>query len=161
MDCGYNSAMIKNPKRAFLSASGGFALTALLCAAIALPGFSQAAKPAAPSGNQAQIAHGEYLVKGVSGCGDCHTPMNEKGEPVAGQCLEGTKLSFQPLVPFPGWAGASPKIAGLNGWSTEQAIHLLMTRVGPTGQPPRPPMPQYRMNHTDAAAVVAYLKSLK
>ena len=29
------------------------------------------------------------------------------------------------------------------------------------GQPPRPPVPQYRMNRGDAAAVVAYLKSLK
>jgi mono/diheme cytochrome c family protein len=159
--CGYNSAMMKNSKRALLTAFWAFALTALLCAAIALPGFAQAAKPAAPGGNQAQIAHGKYLVKGVSGCGDCHTPMNEKGEPAAGQWLQGTKLSFQPLVPFPAWAGVSPKIAGLNGWSRKQAIHLLMTGLGQSGHPPRPPMPQYRMNHTDAAAVVAYLKSLK
>lgn len=161
IDFGYNFAMMKNPKRALLSASWGFALTALLCAAIALPGFSQTARPAAASGNQAQIAHGEYLVRDVAGCGDCHTPMNEKGQPVAGQWLQGTKLSFQPLVPFPGWADTSPKIAGLNGWSTEQAIHLLMTGMARNGQPPRPPMPHYRMNHTDAAAAVAYLKSLK
>lgn len=136
-------------------------VAALLCAVLSLPGFSQAAKPAVQNGHDAQIAHGEYLVKDVAGCGDCHTPMNAKGQPIPGQWLQGTKLSFQPLVPFPGWADASPKIAGLNGWSTEQAVHLLMTGIAPNGQPPRPPMPQYHMNHTDAAAVVAYLKSLK
>jgi len=134
---------------------------ALLCAVVTLPGFSQSAKPASRGANQAQIAHGEYLVKGVAGCGDCHTPMNSKGQPIAGQWLDGARLDFKPIVQFPGWADASPKIAGLEGWSNEQAIHLLMTGIAPGGQRPRPPMPQYRMNHTDAAAVVAYLKSLK
>ena len=134
---------------------------ALLCAVLSLPGFSQTAKPGVQSGHHAQIAHGEYLVKGIAGCGDCHTPTNDKGQPVPGQWLQGTKLTFQPLVPFPGWADTSPKIAGLEGWNTEQAIHLLMTGMGPSGHPPRPPMPQYHMNHTDAVAVVAYLKSLK
>lgn len=135
--------------------------TVLVCVAISVPGFSQAAKHAGQSAHQAQISHGEYLVKDVAGCGDCHTPMNEKGQPLPGQWLDGTKLTFQPLVPFPGWAASSPKIAGLPGWSTEQAIHLLMTGTAPGGRRPRPPMPQYRMNHADAAAVVAYLQSLK
>ena len=153
--------MMKNPKRALLSASWGFALTALVCAALSLPGCSQTARPAAPSGNQAQIAHGEYLVKDVAGCGDCHTPMNDRGQPIAGQWMHGAKLTFRPLVPFPGWAGASPNIAGLDGWTTDQAVRLLMTGLAPGGRPPRPPMPQYHMNHTDAAAVVAYLKSLQ
>lgn len=133
----------------------------LLSLAIALPGSAQVATHAVQTANKAQIAHGEYLVKGLAGCGDCHTPMNDRGEPMPGQWLKGSKLSFGPLVPFPGWAAASPDIAGLNGWSRKNAIRLLMTGMNASGQRPRPPMPQYRMNHTDAAAVVAYLKSLK
>ena len=140
----------------------GTTAAVLLCAVLSLPGFAQTAKPAITSAHHAQIAHGEYLVKAIAGCGDCHTPTNDKGQPVPGQWLQGTKLSFGPLVPVPGWVNVSPKIAGLEGWDTEQAIHLLMTGTAPSGHhQPRPPMPQYHMNNTDAAAVVAYLKSLK
>lgn len=133
----------------------------LLCMAVALPSSAQTAGHSTRIASQAQIAHGEYLVKRVAGCGDCHTPKNDRGEPAPGQWLKGSKLSFAPLVPFPGWAAASPDIAGLNGWSTKDAIRLLMTGIDASGQRPRPPMPQYRMNRADAAAVVAYLKSLK
>jgi len=108
-----------------------------------------------------QIAHGEYLVKGVAGCSDCHTPMNEKGEPIQEKWLQGTKLFFGPTVPIPNWADTSPNIAGLEGWDHEKAIQFLMTGLAPNGQPARPPMPQYHMNRADAEAVVGYLESLK
>lgn len=110
--------------------------------------------------NAQQIARGEYLVKGVAGCGDCHTPMNEKGEPVMDQWLRGTRLFFGPLVPIPNWTDTSVNIAGLPGWDDKKAVELLMTGLAPNGQPARPPMPRYRMNKADAEAVVAYLKSL-
>lgn len=133
------------------------AVAGVLCAGAAL------LSSAAPGGNvtkQQQIARGEYLVKGLAGCGDCHTPMNEKGEPVMEKWMQGTKLSFASTVPVPNWADTSVNIAGLPGWDTQQAVKLLMTGLAPDGQPPRPPMPQYRMNKEDAEAVVAYLKSL-
>ena len=108
-----------------------------------------------------QIAHGEYLVKGIAGCGDCHTPMNEKGELIQEKWLQGTKLFFAPTVPIPNWADTSVNIAGLPGWDHQKAVQLLMTGLAPNGQPARPPMPQYHMNRADAEAVVAYLESLK
>ncbi len=40
---------------------------------------------AAGKSDSKQIAHGEYLVKAIGQCGDCHTPMNEKGEFIAGK----------------------------------------------------------------------------
>lgn len=86
--------------------------------------------------------------------------MGQNGEPDQSKWLKGAVLPFAPLHPMP-WAKASPDIAGLRGWTTEQAIHLLTTGIGKDGRRPLPPMPQYRMNHRDAAAVVAYLKSLK
>jgi hypothetical protein len=136
----------------------GVAVAAAVCFAalysIAGSGDSSAKK-------SAQIAHGEYLVKGVAGCADCHSPMNEKGEFIQDKWLQGTKLFFAPIVPMPVWADSSVNIAGLPGWDHAAAVKLLMTGLAPNGQPARPPMPQYHMNKADAEAVVAYLESLK
>jgi mono/diheme cytochrome c family protein len=113
------------------------------------------------SSKDQQIAHGEYLVKAIGQCGDCHTPMNAKGEFIPGQWLRGKKLEFAPTVPMPVWADTSPNIAGLPGWNHEKAVQFFMTGLAPNEQPARPPMPQYKMNRADAEAVVAYLESLK
>ena len=153
MDC-YGSRKKTLRKSALRTVAAG-----LSCLAMTLPGLGQTAKAA--SVDQAQVAHGEYLVKDVAGCGDCHTPRNNKGEPIIAQWLNGSKLSFAPLVPMPGFADTTPQIAGLEQWDAENAVRLLMTGLDPTGHRPRPPMPQYRMNHTDAVAVVEYLRSLK
>ncbi len=111
--------------------------------------------------NQAQIKRGEYLVKGIGQCGDCHTPFTLTGAFVMDKWLQGKKLEFGPLVPIPIWAPVSPNIAGLEGWDQAKAVEFFMTGLAPNGQPARPPMPQYKMNRADAEAVVAYLKSLK
>ncbi len=110
---------------------------------------------------QKQIAHGEYLVKVIGQCGDCHTPMNQKGEFIPDKWLQGKKLDFAPTVPMPVWADTSPNIAGLPGWDHQKAVQFFMTGLAPNGQPARPPMPAYKMNRADAEAVVAYLESLK
>jgi len=116
---------------------------------------------AAPPGRtQAQIARGEYLVKAIGQCGDCHTPMTITGGFVMEKWLQGKKLEFAPLVPIPIWADTSPNIAGLPGWDREKAVQFFMTGLAPNGQPARPPMPAYHMNRADAEAVVAYLQSL-
>ena len=122
---------------------------------------NSSAAPGKSSSKQQQIAHGEYLVKAIGQCGDCHTPMNEKGEFIQGKWLQGKKLEFAPTVPMPVWADTSPNIAGLPGWNHEKAVQFFMTGLAPNGQPARPPMPQYKMNRADAEAVVAYLESLK
>lgn len=111
--------------------------------------------------NKQQIARGEYLVKAIGQCGDCHTPFNDKGEFVQSEWLHGKKLEFASIVPMPVWADTSPNIAGLPGWDHEKAVQFFMTGLAPNGQPARPPMPQYKMNRADAEAVVAYLQSLK
>jgi hypothetical protein len=58
-------------------------------------------------------------------------------------------------------AYAAPKLAGLPQLSNAEATAFFQTGMLPGGKPARPPMPQYRFNHDDAAAIVAYLKSLK
>jgi mono/diheme cytochrome c family protein len=132
-------------------------LAGLCCIGTATDGRAVSGKTA----SKQQIAHGEYLVKEIGQCGDCHTPMDEKGELIKGKWLQGTKLTFASTVPVPNWADTSPNIAGLEGWDHEKAIQFFMTGLAPNGQPARPPMPQYHMNRADAESVVAYLESLK
>jgi mono/diheme cytochrome c family protein len=116
---------------------------------------------ATQSAKARQIAHGKYLVDRVAGCNDCHSPHNQRGELIPGKELQGAELDFQPIHPVPGWMKAAPPIAGLMFLTTEQGIKLLSEGLAPDGKPPAPPMPQYHMTRADAAAVVAYLKSLK
>ena len=108
-----------------------------------------------------RLARGKYLVEGIGMCGDCHTPHNEKGEPVKEQWLKGAPLAFKPAVPMPVWADTAVNIAGLPGWTKEAAIKFMMTGIAYNGLPARPPMPQYHFNQHDAEAIVAYLQSLE
>jgi len=117
-------------------------------------------KPKPHAAAAARVARGKYLVESIGLCGDCHTPRNEKGEPVKEQWLKGATLDFKPTVPMPVWADKAPAIAGLPGWENDAAIKFLMTGIAYNGLPGRPPMPQYRFNVQDAQAIVAYLKSL-
>jgi hypothetical protein len=123
---------------------------------VALTWASRASGASASS----KLERGKYLVEQVGMCGDCHTPHNEKGEPIPEKTLQGTILPFKPTVPMPQWADKAPNIAGLPGWEDKDAIRFLMTGIAYNDLPARPPMPQYRFNQEDAAAIMAYLRSL-
>ncbi len=132
--------------------------TLVLCFA----GAVAAAPPAdSKSPKAALVKRGEYLANNVAGCGDCHSARDQKGEFVKDKWMQGTPLFFKPTVPMPVWAEKSSNIAGLPGWTDEQAIKFLMTGLAYNDLPARPPMPQYRLNRSDATAIVAYLRSLK
>jgi mono/diheme cytochrome c family protein len=120
--------------------------------------FTFSTQPASPS----QIARGKYLVEQVAMCIDCHSPRNERGEFIKEKWLQGGPLDLRPIHPIPNFADTAPSIVGVPpGWTEAEMIRLLETGIAPTGKPLKPPMPQYRMSRADAAAVVAYLKSLK
>ena len=108
----------------------------------------------------AQIQRGKYLVENVAMCGDCHTPRDDKGQFDRTQWLQGNVLDFKPDHKMPFAAVAVP-IAGLPGFTDEKAVKFLETGIDLTGKPAMWPMPQFRFNHDDAVAVVAYLRSLK
>jgi hypothetical protein len=56
----------------------------------------------------------------------------------------------------------TPQIAGLPMFSDDAAAaNFLQTGELPDKTHARPPMPQYRFNHDDATAIVAYLRSLR
>jgi len=109
------------------------------------------------------VARGQYLVTGIGGCNDCHTPMTPQGPDMA-HSLQGSMLAIRLTPQFEGhipWAEAAPQIAGgPAGYSDEQFAHLLMTGEKPDGSHLRPPMPQFRMNADDAHAIVAYIKTV-
>ncbi len=113
---------------------------------------------AAGQTSSSKVERGKYLVVEVAHCGDCHTPMNDKGEPVTEKWLQGATLMFKPTVAMP-WADTSANIAGLPGWSTQDAVSFFVTGKY-KGQQPKPPMPDYHLARRDAEAVVAYLQSL-
>jgi len=134
--------------------------TTLTLAVLVLSSAVLLAGQAKPASSAAMVARGKYLVEGVGMCNDCHTPHDEKGEPVKEQWLKGAELPFKPTVPMPVWAGKAVNIAGLPGWDKDAAIKFFMTGIAYNGLPARPPMPQYRFSQKDAEAVVAYLQSL-
>lgn len=109
----------------------------------------------------ALVAQGDYLVNGVAGCNDCHTPMGPTG-PIKGRELTGAQLGFAPTQPVPGWAPIAPPLAGLPaGYTEAQLATFMQTGVKPDGKMAGPPMPAFRLKPEDARAVAAYLKSLR
>jgi hypothetical protein len=67
---------------------------------------------------------------------------------------------IEPVRPIQNWADRVPPIAGLPGLTEEQAERVLEKGIGPQEENLRPPMHIYRMKHTDAKAIVAYLNSI-
>jgi mono/diheme cytochrome c family protein len=113
------------------------------------------------SDTASQIERGRYLVERVSICADCHTARDWKGKQDSESALQGARLDFKPGRIMP-WAEVAPPIAGLPTFATDaQAVRYLETGINSNGKRSVPPMPQYRFDPADAAAVVAYLRSLK
>jgi mono/diheme cytochrome c family protein len=144
-----------------------FAGATILLGALFFIAIRSNAHPAAGSNartvaesSAATIERGRYLVQQVALCGDCHTPHNEKGEAVVDQAFQGASTIFKPLQPVPNWAEYTPALAGFPGFTEDQALTFLTTGKDASGQLAAPPMPQYRFSREDAAAVLAYLKSL-
>jgi mono/diheme cytochrome c family protein len=115
--------------------------------------------PAQPAAD-AQIQRGKYLVENVALCAECHTPRTDKGDFDRTQWLAGNLLDIKPDHPMP-FAAVAPPIAGMPGFTDEQALKFLETGIDLTGKPAMYPMPQYRLNPDDALSVLAYLRSLK
>jgi mono/diheme cytochrome c family protein len=155
-------------------------LLAAVCFALVSAGFTQ---PAAQSNqtqsnkqqdNNAQqqtprqskavsgsdVARGKYIVEGVAMCGQCHTPRDSNGNPDRTRWLQGAPVPWQPATPDQKWPLNAPRIGGTPPASDADMVKLLTTGIWTNGSPLRSPMPQFRMDQSDAEAVVAYLKSL-
>ena len=118
------------------------------------------AQTSVPAASADQMQRGKYLVEHVAMCIQCHTPRTAQGELDRTRLFQGAPIPLPTPFPRQPWAFEAPKIAGLPGWTVDDAVRLLQTGIGARGYTPRPPMPPFRMTPEDAAAVVAYLKSL-
>lgn len=106
------------------------------------------------------VERGEYLVRGPAGCGNCHTPMGPDG-PIMDQELGGRLVekneAFTAIAPNITPAGA------VADWTDEELIRAIREGVRPDGTIIGPPMPfaMYRgLSDTDAAAMVAFLRTI-
>jgi len=112
-----------------------------------------------------QVERGKYLVEEVGKCQDCHTPRQADRQLDKSQWLKGTVLDFQPINPVPGWHKTSPDLTPSGRlwerWGEKGLVGFLTTGKGPSGHAADPPMPTYTLKPEDAAAMVAYLKTLK
>lgn len=114
---------------------------------------------------QDKAARGAYLV-GILGCGDCHTAGAMAGKPDTARLLGGSDVGWQVpgLGVFVGSNLTADKETGLGAWSDAEIVTALRTGVRPDGRQLAPVMPYMgysRMTEADAAAIVAYLRSLK
>lgn len=123
-------------------------LLAAACVAAAMIYGAASLKAAAAR----DVARGKYLVHNVAMCVDCHGPD-----------LKGAALPFKAADPKMPFVSVAPSLRGaaLKHYSEADLARALSTGKRPQGSPFLPPMPHYRMNSTDAAAVAAYIKSLK
>ena len=114
--------------------------------------------PAPAAGGQ--VERGRYLVEDVGMCGECHSPRDTQGQLDHSRWLQGAPVWFSPTVTQPDWAYRAPALAGLPSFTDADMTMVLEKGLQPNGLAIRPPMHVYHMNHEDAMAIVAYLRSL-
>jgi hypothetical protein len=114
----------------------------------------------------AVLERGEYLVRSVAGCGECHTPRDAQGHLDMSRWMAGVANRFD-LVPDDPDTGSvsAPNLtpAHLATWTDAQIEHAFLDGVGIDGAPLFPLMPYYayrNMTDADAAAIVTYLRAL-
>jgi cytochrome c553 len=108
----------------------------------------------------AAAARGDYLTKQVAMCVQCHSPQDHQGKLIEGELFLGAPIPFKEIPA--GWATRAPRIARLpGGWTEQDVIRLLQYGERPDGTSPNRPMPPFRMNQEDAAAIAAFLKTVK
>lgn len=124
---------------------------------------ADARRPAAPAqataANAASVVRGDYLTHKVAMCVECHSPRDERGNIIAAEEFTGAPVLINAPYWRPDWATREPNIAGLRGFTDEQIVGLLMTGRATDREPPKRPMPPFRMTREDAEAVVAYLRT--
>ena len=103
---------------------------------------------------------GAYLVRGVMGCGNCHTPFGPQG-PDMGKELAGRLL--EDIDPFTAYAPNLTPASHIADWTDAELGRAIREGLRPDGSLIGPPMPYsaYRLiSDDDLAAIVAFLRGL-
>jgi mono/diheme cytochrome c family protein len=112
------------------------------------------------TGGEGDVARGKYIVEGVARCGECHTPRESNGILDQSRALQGAPVTWLSATQDPNWPLSAPRIGGAPPAPDADMVKLLTTGIWTNGNRLRRPMPQFRMDRSDAEAVVAYLKSM-
>lgn len=110
------------------------------------------------------VERGSYLVGSIAGCGNCHTPKDAAGAPVPGMEMAGGYVFNEPFGRAVSQNITPDPDTGVGKWTDAQLITALREGKRPDGTTIGPPMPieWYRkMSDDDAAAIVAYIHSVK
>lgn len=106
------------------------------------------------------VERGEYLVRGMAGCGNCHTPMGPEGF-VMEQELGGRLV--EDIEPFTAYAPNITPGGRVAQWSDAELARAIREGIRPDGSVIGPPMPfaMYRgLGDEDLAAMVAFLRTV-
>lgn len=133
----------------------GMVLAAVIVCCLAAQGAARA---------ETLLERGTYLVRGIVACGNCHTPKDAEGRPIADREFAG---GF--VIETPAFRTVTPNITpdpgtGIGTWSDEEIIRAIRDGRHANGRMLRPPMPyeEYRkMSDRDVRAIVAYLRKVK
>ncbi len=107
-----------------------------------------------------QAGRGRYLVEEIAKCTECHTPRDANNQLDRSRWLQGASIWIEPVRPVSNWAQFAPTLAGLPSLSDEQMERVLEKGESANGREIQPPMHIYHLNHSDAQAIIAYLRSL-
>lgn len=124
--------------------------------------LNQGPEPSDPTLDEPQ-ARGAYLVRALGHCGECHTPRNAMGAPVADMQLAGT-VDGPDGRPVP---NITPDEAtGIGRWSADDIVFLLRSGMMPDGDFVGSGMGDVVANGTshltgdDLQAIAAYLRAV-
>jgi mono/diheme cytochrome c family protein len=112
------------------------------------------------TGGGGDVARGKYIVEGVARCGECHTPRDSNGNLDQSRALQGAPVTWLSSTQDSNWPLSAPRIGGTPPAPDPDMVKLLTTGIWTDGKRLRRPMPQFRMDRSDAEAVIAYLKSV-
>jgi len=134
---------------------------AAILTALALTASAEEPADNEPADNRSEIERGEYLARHVAMCVICHSPRDRDGSPIVSRLFHGAPIPVEGPSGSQDWSLRAPRIAGLPGWSEDEAVQLLSEGKDSRGWSPRGPMPPYRLREADARAIVRYLKALR
>lgn len=116
------------------------------------------------------VKYGEYVVN-AAGCSDCHTPMDDRGQPLPGRGFAGG-VEFR--LPGPGYRARTANITpdadtGIGSWTEQQFVDKFKAFETPDdhvltddelrGQTAMPWTLYAGMTRDDLAAIYAYLRT--
>jgi cytochrome c553 len=110
------------------------------------------------------MERGRYLVDTIGTCGNCHTPKDKRGRPIAAKRFAGGfVIKEEPFDAVAANITPDPE-TGIGKWTLAQTIRAIREGIRPDGTVIGPPMPielYRRLSDRDVRAIAVYIRSVK